>query len=600
MTPEPSARLGATPVEGGVRFEVWAPNAAGVDVVADDGRTFPLTSGHAGPGTTTWAAVVADLGSGDRYRFRLHHDDGSATDHADPASRRQPDGVHGASAVVDTAAFEWTDEGWDGIALADTVLYELHVGTFTRSGTFDSAIDQLDRLAALGVTTIEVMPVNAFPGARNWGYDGVFAYAVQESYGGPAAFARFIDAAHARGLGVVLDVVYNHFGPEGNVLPEFGPYLTDAYDTPWGEAVNVSREDSDAVRRYLIDNAVGWVEDFHLDGLRLDAVHAIVDLAATTLVQELTTAVHDAAERSGRTVLVTLESAANDPRMVRSRAEHGWGSDAVWNDDVHHCLRVALTGEHHEYYAAYDGVGDLAAAYEHRWVYRGQHSPTLRRRHGAPADDVEPARFIVFSQNHDHNGNTPRGERLLHDAGPADPRLRLAAAAILLSPFTPMLFMGEEYGERAPFPYFIDHGDADLVERVRQGRRREFAGNDWSGRVADPADPATFDAAVLDPSLADHAPHAGLLAMYTELLRLRREHRVLTDPSANQSVESDATSITVQRESDGVIARLVMTFGGAPTDHDGVTTFDTDDPRWSGDPLTADGRSFRAVLTISP
>ncbi len=602
MTSETSGRLGATPVDGGVRFEVWAPYAAGVDVVAADGRTFPLASRPSGPGRATWTAVVGEFAVGDRYRYRLHHHDGSVLDAADPASRHQPEGVHGPSAVVDTDGFEWTDTGWPGIALADTVLYELHIGTFTPAGTFDSAIDQLDRLVALGVTMIEVMPVNAFPGVRNWGYDGVFVYAVQESYGGPAAFARFVDAAHAHGIGVVLDVVYNHFGPEGNVLPMFGPYLTSAYDTPWGEAVNVSREDSDAVRRYLIDNAVGWVEDFHLDGLRLDAVHAIVDPTATTLVQDLTTAVHEAAERAGRTALVTLESAANDPRMVRSRNDLGWGSDAVWNDDVHHCLRVALTGEHHEYYAAYDGVPDLAAAFEHRWVYRGQYSPTLKRRHGAPADDIEPARFIVFSQNHDHTGNTPQGKRLLHDAGPSDPRLRLAAATILLSPFTPMLFMGEEYGERAPFPYFIDHGDADLVEAVRRGRRREFSGNDWTGGVADPADPATFDAAVLDPACADHQPHAGLLAMYTELLRLRREHRVLTDPRASQTVESDATSITIKRDCDGVTARLVLGFGvdaigGGEDDH--VATFDTDDPRWSGESLTADGRPFRAVLTVS-
>jgi maltooligosyltrehalose trehalohydrolase len=429
------------------------------------------------------------------------------------------------------------------------------------------------------------MPVAAFPGERNWGYDGVFPFAVQESYGGPTGLARFVDAAHRFGLGVVLDVVYNHLGPEGNVLGSFAPYFTDAHRTPWGDAVNVAEAGSDGVRRYLIENAVGWVRDHHLDGLRLDAVHAIVDPTPVTFVEELTSAVHAAARTAGRTALVTVESSANDPRIVRSVTDHGWGCDAVWNDDVHHALRVALTGERHEYYRAYRGAADLATAWDRRWVYSGRHSLSFGRRHGAPADTIDHRRFIVFDTNHDHVGNTPAGRRLLADADASDPRHRLAAAAVLLSPFTPMLFMGEEYGETAPFPYFVDHGDPDLVEAVREGRRREFSGVDWAGEVADPADPATFAAAVLDVTLTEREPHRSRLAMYTELLRIRREHRVLTDPDAQQHVSFVDDALFVVRSTPAATASLVFNFSSKRVDHPApgdAVVFDSDDERWGG------------------
>ncbi len=575
-------RLGATPSGKSTRFEVWAPDSSNVEVVverANGDLVVPLTADVSADVATsadsTWSTIVSGVGDGDRYRFRL--DGGEPM--ADPASRLQPDGVHGPSSVVDVAAFPWTDTDWSGVLLADTVLYELHVGTFTPSGTFDAAIDELDRLVALGVTTIEIMPVAAFAGERNWGYDGVFPFATQASYGGPAGLSRLVDAAHARGVAVVLDVVYNHFGPEGNVLPRYGPYLTDDYSTPWGGAVNVSGRFSDAVRRYFIENAVGWIRDFHLDGLRLDAVHAIVDPTARPFVEELTATVHAAADELGRIVLVTVESSSNDPRIVRSSERGGWGCDAVWDDDVHHALRVALTGERHEYYAGYAGAPDIAAAFGHRYVYRGQHSTVFGRRHGADARDVDHAHFIVFAQNHDHVGNTPRGERLLHDAGPADPRLRLAAAAVLLSPFTPMLFMGEEYGERAPFPYFIDHSDRNLVEAVRAGRRREFSGGDWQGGVADPAASETYTSAVLDPSLAhDEGPHRDLLAFYTELLRLRRAHRVLTDPQAEQDVHEHSGVVVVRRRLADTTSCLILNFSDRPhvDDTDGTIVLDSD------------------------
>lgn len=611
-------RLGATVLDtGATRFEVWAPAATGVEVQVvraehPDGtdrttaeevyaltRVDPVPDGsragrRAGERLGSWVGEVPDVIHGDRYRYRL--DGGEWL--ADPASRWQPEGVHGPSAVVDERVFRWHDDDWRGVALADTVLYEMHVGTFTAEGTFDAAIRHLPRLAELGVTTIEVMPVSEFPGRRNWGYDGVFPFAVQHTYGGPEAMHRFVDAAHRFGLAVILDVVYNHLGPEGNVLGHYGPYFTDAYSTPWGSAINVSQAGSDAVRRYFVENAVGWIRDHHLDGLRLDAVHAIVDPTPAPFVQQLTSAVHVMADRLHRRVVVTVESSANDPRIVRDTDEFGWGCDAVWNDDYHHALRVALTGEQHEYYANYTGAADVATAWEHRWVYSGQYSPGFGRSHGTDADGLAHRRFVVFDTNHDHVGNTPRGERLLADAGPGDPRHRLAMAAVLLSPFTPLLFMGEEYGEVAPFPYFVDHGDPDLVEAVRQGRTREFSGADWDGAVADPADPSTFTSAVLDLTLTEREPHRSRLAMCTELLRLRREHPVLTDPAADQQVSSVGAAVLVERSVPGTTARLVLNFSaepvpfrtGDPRPGSGHPAFDTDDSRWGGTSAsTSDG-----------
>jgi maltooligosyltrehalose trehalohydrolase len=590
-------RLGATVLgDGRTRFVVWAPTATTVDVTIGVRHQTLHRDGE------YWIGELEGVGHGDRYRYVL--DGGDAL--ADPASRWQPDGVHGPSAVVDESVFRWHDDDWAGVDLADTVLYELHVGTFTSDGTFDAAVRHLPRLQALGITTIEVMPIAAFPGERNWGYDGVFPFAVQHSYGGPEGLARFVDAAHRFGLAVVLDVVYNHMGPEGNVLGRFGPYFTDAYRTPWGDAMNVAGAGSDHVRRFFTDNAVGWIRDFHLDGLRLDAVHAIIDPTPIPFVQELTSAVHATARAAGRTALVTVESSANDPRLVRSEADRGWGCDAVWDDDVHHALRVALTGDRHEYYANFSGAADVATAWDRRWVYSGQYSPGFDRRHGAPADDIDHRHFIVFDTNHDHIGNTPAGSRLLSDAPLGDPRHRLAAAAILLSPFTPMLFMGEEYGETAPFPYFIDHGDPELVAAVREGRQREFSGADWSGGVADPADPATFDRAVLDLTLTEREPHRSRLAMYTELLRIRRDHPVLTDPDARQHVAFDRDVVSVVRSVAGATATIVLNFSADASElhaaaADDAIVFDSDDPTWGGPGWSADRvNSWAARLSIAP
>ncbi len=597
------SRLGATArPDGSCRFEVWAPTAEAVTVVLDDGREVALRRDDA---LATWTATVDGVGHGDRYRYRL--DDGEPL--ADPASGWQPDGVHGSSAVADPGRFDWTDEGWRGVSLTDTVLYELHVGTFTREGTLDAAIGQLDRLAAVGVTTVELMPVNAFPGERNWGYDGVFPSAVQHSYGGPEGLARFVDAAHVRGLAVVLDVVYNHIGPEGAVLSRFAPYFTETYHTPWGDGLNFAEAGSDQVRRTFIESAVRWITDFHVDGLRIDAVDQIYDPTALPFLEQLVDAVHGAGAAARRTVLTFVESAANNPDHVRPVARGGIGSDAAWNDDLHHALRVTLTGDRRGYYVDYDGVADLAHALARRWVFTGRYSTFRGRHHGRPVDDVDAEQFVVFTSNHDHVGNTPAGAR-----PPFDPRRRLVAAAtVLLSPFTPMLFQGEEYGEPRPFPYFVDHGEPELIAAVRKGRRIEFARVEWTEAVADPADPATFAGAVIDPSIADREPHRSILAAYTELLALRRRHCVVHDARADQRVELDGDVITVDRSHGARRSVLVLHVADGTVDvpvsgaGDLVVAFDAGAGRWGagGAPAQLDGDILRlagptAVLLVPP
>jgi maltooligosyltrehalose trehalohydrolase len=544
-------RLGATPVAGGTRFEVWAPRSGTVTVELD-GQSLQLQPDQ---DAGTWIGIADGVGHGDRYRISL--DGGEPL--ADPASGWQPDGLEGPSSIVDPARFTWTDDGWAGTALDDTVLYELHVGTFTPAGTLDAAIGELDRLVRLGVTHVELMPVNQFPGVHNWGYDGVLWSAVQHSYGGPVALARFVDAAHAAGLGVILDVVYNHAGPIGNHLAGFGPYFTDAVDLPWGQAVNVAGAGSDHVRRTIIESACRWIEDFHVDGLRVDAIHAIHDPTARPLLEELVAAAHASGEAAGRTVLVIAESSDNDPRVVRPPAIGGLGFDAVWNDDLHHALRVVLTGQRRGYYADYGGVADLATVLARRWLFIDRWSSYRGRTHGRAADDVSPARFVVFTSDHDQIGNTPDGQR-----PPYDDRQRLVAAAtVLLSPFTPMLFMGEEYGEPAPFPFFVDHGDPDLLAAIREGRIEEFR-HEWTGAMVDPGDAATYRSAVLDPSLAASEPHRTILAAYTELIALRQRHRILRG-DAESAVTVTGETIVVERRRDGERSVLVLAFGSSPS-----------------------------------
>jgi maltooligosyltrehalose trehalohydrolase len=402
------------------------------------------------------------------------------------------------------------------------VIYELHVGTFTAEGTFEAAVTRLPYLVELGITAVEVMPVVAFPGERNWGYDGVFPFATQESYGGPTGLQRFVDACHQHGLAVVLDVVYNHLGPEGNLLAQFGPYFTDVYNTPWGPAINFDDAHSDEVRRYFLDNAAMWLREFHIDALRLDAVHAIMDRSAHPFLAELSEHTEVLSRETGRKRWLIAESDANEPRLVMPLAMGGLGMDAVWADDFHHAVHARLTGECQRYYEDYGSAEMVLRALRDGFAYRGQYSRFRQRRHGAPSDDASAQQFVICTQNHDQVGNRPGGERLETLVGM--PACRLAAALLLLAPQTPLLFMGQEYGERAPFPYFVSHGDPQLVKAVRNGRQQEFEGKGW-GDAPDPQDPATFASAKIDLALAEHASHREMLTLYRALLRFRAGDR---------------------------------------------------------------------------
>jgi maltooligosyltrehalose trehalohydrolase len=503
--------LGAREVESGVAFRVWAPRAATVDVhlLAPDDRIVPLDRDD----DSYFTGQVDGLGPDVRYKYRL---DG-LREFPDPASRFQPEGVHGPSQVV-SDEFAWTDRHWRGLPLADCVIYEVHVGTFTEAGTFDGAIERLPYLRDLGVTAVELMPVAQFPGARNWGYDGVYPFAVQASYGGPEGLKRLVDAAHATGLAVLLDVVYNHFGPEGNYLGQFAPYFTTRYTTPWGTAINFDDAESAHVRRFVLESALQWTTGFHMDGLRLDAVHTIFDASPRHILAEIAAEVHHHA--GGRLVHVTAESDLNEARLVVPLPEGGHGLDAQWSDDFHHALHAALTGERGGYYEDFGSLDDVVRAYERGFVYTGQHSPHRGRPHGTASTGIPGERFIVFTQNHDQIGNRMNGERLPQLIGFEE--LKLAAAALLLAPYVPLLFMGQEYAERAPFLYFVSHSDEPLIQAVRDGRRAEFAAFAWQGEVPDPQADTTFLRSRLDPRLIDEPRHREMLEFHRGLLRLRR------------------------------------------------------------------------------
>jgi maltooligosyltrehalose trehalohydrolase len=493
--------LGATARPGGgVEFRAWAskPTTLAVHV---GGAEHPLHPAGYG----IWEGAI-DAHAGDDYHFLL---DGRR--HPDPMSRFQPKGLRGPSQVVDPGDFEWTDDGWDGIPLRDLVVYELHVGTFTEEGTFEAIIPHLPGLRSLGVTAIELMPVSEFPGVRGWGYDGVYLRAPHHAYGGPEGLRRLVDAAHAEGIGVVLDLVLNHLGASGvRTMKAFGPYFTDRYETGWGKAINYDGTDCEGVREWALQSAASLVREYHLDGLRLDAVHAIIDSSPRHLLVELADRVH--AERPS--ALVIAESNRNDPRTLRPVAEGGLGQDAQWADDFHHALRTLLTGEREGYYADFGRVADLARAFERPFVYDGRWSEVRRRRVGAPARDRPPEQFVVCSQNHDQVGNRAFGDRLPRRVRP------LAAFCTLLSPFTPMLFMGEEWGENAPFQFFTDHIDKRIARATRDGRRKEFA--DFAAfageEVPDPQSPETFERSKLT-----RREDRRVAALYSDLLRLRSD-----------------------------------------------------------------------------
>lgn len=514
--------LGAVLIGGACRFRVWAPRAQFVTLrlLGDSDDLMAESQEHRAPMALKergyHEAVVEGVRAGQRYVYRLEE----GPDRPDPASRWQPEGVHAPSVVVDLS-FPWTDQGWAGLAPRDYVIYEVHIGAFTPEGTFDAAVGQLDRLAELGVTAVEVMPVAAYPGARNWGYDGVSPFAVHHAYGGPRGLQRFVDACHARGLACLLDVVYNHLGPEGNYLRDFGPYFTNRYTNPWGDALNFDGAGSDEVRRFFLANALQWQRDFHLDGLRLDAVDTIKDGTARHFLAELADATAEMSRATGRPFHLIAETDQNDARLLLPRDGGGYGLGGQWADDFHHATHALLTGERTGYYADFATVEHLARAYRRGYAYTGQFSTYRQRRHGGSSSGLDAHQFVWCIQNHDQVGNRARGDRLstLVDFE----SLKLAAGLLLLSPFTPMLFMGEEYGEEAPFAYFTSHEDGHLVEAVRRGRTAEFAAFAWQGPVPDPQAEETFLRCKLRPGLATEGKHRTLHDLYRELLRLRRE-----------------------------------------------------------------------------
>ncbi|HEX9374655.1 MAG TPA: malto-oligosyltrehalose trehalohydrolase [Actinomycetota bacterium] len=582
--------LGASvQADGGVLFRVWAPFAERVEVEVD-GRRVPM-----GPEDRGYHAVtVAEAAAGSRYGFRLN----GGEPLPDPASRYQPDGVHGLSQVCPSPE---PPPDWDGPDLRDYVISELHVGTASADGTFDGLLDYVEELAALGVNAVELMPVAQFPGSRNWGYDGVFPHAVQDSYGGPDGLRRFVDGCHGRGVAVVLDIVHNHIGPEGNVLGEFGPYFTERYRTPWGDAMNFDGPRSDEVRRFFGGNALMWFEEFGIDALRLDAIHGIVDTTARPFLLELAEAVRDLRERTGRKHFLVAETNRNDVRTVTPLHTGGLGMDAQWNDEFHHAVHALLTGERNGYYVGFGSVQDLADSVQRGYVYRGRYNPHRRHRLGSDSSHIPPERFVVCAQNHDQIGNRMRGDRLCTLVG-FEP-LKVAAALTLLHPGVPLLFQGEEYGETAPFPYFIGHTDPDLVEAIRRGRREEFASFEWSGEPPDPQDEATFDSARLG---RDPSPEGRILRdWHRELIRIRRDHPAL-GPGVPAEAEADEARmlLTVWRE--GSAESLVVANLGAEPVPDALPMgwdrlLCSADERWGGpgpgaDPATLPGHAVAVLI----
>ncbi|MEZ4599236.1 MAG: malto-oligosyltrehalose trehalohydrolase [Syntrophotaleaceae bacterium] len=507
--------LGAVVHKDSCTFTVWAPRAERLEVrlLTPAERIIPMQRRERG----YWQASVEDVRPGTRYLLRLDGD----RERPDPASFYQPEGVHGPSEIVDHDTFPWTDHARRPRPLEDWVLYELHVGTFTAEGTFDAIIPRLEELYRLGVTALQIMPVAQFPGARNWGYDGACPYAVQNSYGGSQGLKQLVNACHHQGLEVVLDVVYNHLGPEGNYLRDFGPYFTSRYKTPWGEAVNYDSADSDEVRRYFIENALYWRRHFHVDALRLDAVHAIYDFSSRPFLQELAETMDQETSKTGRPCHLIAESDLNDVRVIRPRNEGGFGFSAQFNEDFHHSLHALLTGERQGYYADFGRIEDLAKAYREGFVYDWRYSVYRRRRHGSSSARRPIRQLPAFIQNHDQVGNRLWGERLIALVG--FEKAKLAAAAVLLSPYVPLLFMGEEYAEKAPFLYFADFSDPDIVAAVRKGRKEEFRAFAWDKEPPDPHDAAVFARSRLDWSLRQGGRHRIMVDFYQRLLTLRRQ-----------------------------------------------------------------------------
>jgi maltooligosyltrehalose trehalohydrolase len=579
---------------------LWAPllNDAAIQV-AGKGK-LPLTKQELG----YWQLNTHELQTQDRYKFVLNGEQ----EFPDPASLAQPEGVHGFSEAVNIKDFAWTDENWQNLPLHDYILYELHTGTFTPEGTFDAIATKLDYLKKLGVNAIEIMPVAQFPGTRNWGYDGVFPFAVQHSYGGARGLQSLVDICHQKGVAVVLDVVYNHLGPEGNYLGAYGPYFTDKYNTPWGNALNFDDAWCDGVRQFFIENVLMWFRDFHVDALRLDAVHAIKDFSAVHILREIKIHVNQLMQETGRTHHLIVELDLNDPKFINPLEEQGFGMDAQWIDEFHHALRVTATGESTGYYSDFTGITHLAKAYQDAYVYDGQYSPHRFKKFGLKAENNPGQQFIVFSQNHDQVGNRMLGERTSKLV--SFEMQKLMAGAVLVSPYLPMLFMGEEYAEPNPFLYFVSHTDPDLVEAVRKGRKAEFAAFHALGEAPDPQAEATFNQSKLQWQLLDQEPHQTLFRYYQAFIQLRQTNLALKNLDRKQLdafSNEDTKTLLLHRWHENQHVLCLMNFSAEaqpitlPTyANNWQKIFDSAAPEWNGSAAGPDTVSSGISILLQP
>jgi maltooligosyltrehalose trehalohydrolase len=563
-------------------FSVWGPLAREVALrlVSPEERLVSMEKAERG----YWRCSVANVSPGALYFYRL---DGER-ERPDPASHSQPDGVHGPSQVIDHGAYVWEDDNWKGIPLSEMILYELHTGTFTPEGTFEAIMERLDDLKEVGINAIQLMPLAQFPGGRNWGYDGAYPYAVQNSYGGPEGLKRLVSACHGKGIAVVLDVVYNHLGPEGNYLWDFGPYFTDKYKTPWGWAINYDDAYSNEVRNYFIENALHWFGRYHIDALRIDAIHGITDMSAVPFLQELARRVEAFSTEKRKKFYLIAESDLNDARVIRPRELGGFGIDAQWNDDFHHCVHTLLTGERDGYYADFGSIAELGKSLREGFVYSGGYSKYRKRDHGNSSKDRPAEQFIVFSQNHDQVGNRMLGERL--SGLVSFESLKLAAGVTLLSPYIPLLFMGEEYAEDAPFLYFVSHSDAALIEAVREGRKKEFSAFSRMAETPDAQDPETFSKSKISWEKRTTGKHAVMLDFYKYLAALRRTIPALSRPDKDglEVYELPDNVLYMRRRQDPGDVLVLFNFGseaaGFAVAPEGrwKKVFDSADPKWAG------------------
>ncbi len=569
-------------------FAVWAPLPERVQLDVD-GVRHPMTRSDDG-----WWRAVVDANADSRYGFVLDDD---ATVLPDPRSPRQPDGVHERSQLWDPSSVTWNDSGWQGRSIEGAVIYELHVGTFTPGGTFDSAIDKLDYLVDLGVDFVELMPVNSFSGTRGWGYDGVLWYSVQESYGGPDGLVRLVDACHARGLGVVIDAVFNHLGPSGNYLPKYGPYLTEA-NTGWGQGLNVSEADADEVRRYILDCALRWMTDFHADGLRLDAVHALADRTAIHILEEMSAETDELAARLGRPLSLIAESDLNDPRLITPRDRGGYGMTAQWDDDIHHAIHTAVSGERQGYYSDFGTLEALANTLQNGYFHAGTYSSFRGRRHGRPLDTatIPATRLLAYTSDHDQVGNRAVGDRPSQnlDFG----QLAVKAALVLASPYTAMLFMGEEWASSSPFQFFTSHPEPELARATAEGRKAEFADHGWDAdEIPDPQDPETFERSKLEWDEVEVGDHARLRELYKALIALRHDEPDLADPWLDHmSIDYDEQQrwIALHRGAFTIVCNIGEQAVTVPVN--GAVVLASDEPAIE-DATTLQGHSFAILRT---